>query len=105
MTEHDDSHGERLLQVAFDGASPSSEILASLARCDDCLTQLARALEDAIVLGPANGTRAARLGAILEEALVWRAVLEDAARLEDAAGSEPVQAEVEITGSGKQKAE
>jgi hypothetical protein len=99
MTKHDDSHAERLLQAAFDGASPTSEFLATLARCDDCLTQLARALEDAIVHGPANGTRAARLGAILEEALVWRAVLEDAA------ANEPVPAEVEIAASRKHEGE
>lgn len=74
---HDASHEERLLQVAFDAASPSGEVLASLARCDDCLTLLARALEDAVVLGPAGSARVQRLTAVLDEAMVWRAVLED----------------------------
>jgi hypothetical protein len=74
---HDSTHDDRLLQVAFDGAAPGGDVLERLARCDDCLTLLARALEDAVVLGPPAGARAQRLSAVLEEALVWRAVLED----------------------------
>jgi len=73
---HDDAHDEAILAVAFGGADASGEVLARLAACDACLTVLARAVEDATVLGA--GPRAARLGAILDEALVWRAIALDA---------------------------
>ena len=73
---HDDRHEIAILEVAFGSAEATGEVLALLTRCDECLAMLARALEDATVLG--GGARAARLNALLEETLVWRAVEADA---------------------------
>jgi hypothetical protein len=79
MSDHDDTHAERLARVVYDGAAATGDVLESLARCDACLTELARALEDATLLGPAQGARAPRLAAILDEAFAWRAVADDVA--------------------------
>jgi hypothetical protein len=81
MSEVSDRHGElheaRVREVAFDGVEAGGEVMAQLARCDDCLTVLARAVEDTALLGAADSPRGRRLGALLDEVLVWRAVLAD----------------------------
>jgi hypothetical protein len=83
---HDDEHEARVREVAFGGAEAAGELLAQLARCDDCLTVLARAIEDIALLGGPDSPRGRRLGALLDEILVWRAVLAESGGGEPPAG-------------------